>query len=96
MGKEKEKILKKKRDTTKLRIIFSTLILAVIFMAELYAIINMSEMFAVIAGLAVLFLIVLYVLVSAITAQIEGKHERGEELYDNIFKSEKASYLLLR
>ena len=44
----------------------------------------------------VLFLAAIYYVIDAVTRQISAAAERKEEQYDSIFKSEKASYLLLR
>lgn len=86
----------KKRGKIKLQITFSAIMLAVIFIVELYAMINMPKMFVVIGLLGIFSLVCLYILISGIFAVSEMKKEREEEQYDSIFKSEKASYLMLR
>lgn len=86
----------KKRDSAKLRIIFSSMLFAVVFIAELYAMINLSQQFIVIGLLGVVFLLCLYILISGILAESAKKQERQEEQYASILKSEKASYLMTK
>ena len=69
---------------------------AFIFMAELYAMVNFPKMFIVLAVLAVADLICLYVAINGIISVYETKYTRREEQYESIFKSEKASYLMLK
>ena len=58
--------------------------------------INYSKMYLVIAGLAVIDLVCLYVVINGLFALREMKDARNEEQYDSVFKSEKASYLMLK
>nr|DAH92527.1 MAG TPA: hypothetical protein [Inoviridae sp.] len=76
--------------------IFGILLFAFIFMAELYAMVNFPKMFIVLAVLAVADLICLYVAINGIISVYETKYTRREEQYESIFKSEKASYLMLK
>lgn len=76
--------------------IFGILLFAFIFMAELYAMVNFPKMFIVLAVLAVADLIFLYVAINGIISVYETKYTRREEQYESIFKSEKASYLMLK
>ncbi len=88
--------MQEKKNNAKLQIVFSGLGLALIFILELYAMINMPEQFIVIGLLGVVLLAELYVLIRAIMAFQAQKEARREEQYDSIFKSEKASYLMLK
>ena len=72
------------------------MLLAVSFLMEMYAIINMPKRFLVIGVLGVLILLFLYVLINGISIQAEIKQAKREEQYNNLFKSEKASYLILK
>lgn len=76
--------------------IFGILLFAFIFMAELYAIVNFPKMFIVLAVLAAADLICLYVAIRGVISVYETKYARREEQYESIFKSEKASYLMLK
>ena len=88
--------MQEKKNNAKLQIVFSGLGLALVFILELYAMINMPEQFIVIGLLGVVLLAGLYVLIRAIMAFQAQKEARREEQYDSIFKSEKASYLMLK
>lgn len=76
--------------------IFGILLFAFIFMAELYAIVNFPKMFIVLVVLAAADLICLYVAIRGVISVYETKYARREEQYESIFKSEKASYLMLK
>ena len=88
--------MKNKDSKARMQMIFGILLFAFIFMAELYAMVNFPKMFIVLAVLAVADLICLYVAINGIISVYETKYARREEQYDSIFKSEKASYLMLR
>lgn len=72
------------------------LIAVVLLVADLYAMINMPQKFIILAIITALFLVAIYFLVDSISIYLMAEKNRKEEQYDSIFKSEKASYLLLR
>ena len=88
--------MKKKDTKARTQIIFGALILALFFSVELYMMINYSDKYLIIAGIALVELIFLYVIIQGIFTLKEEKEIRNEAQYDNVFKSEKASYLMLK
>lgn len=88
--------MKNKDSKARMQMVFGILLFAFIFMAELYAMVNFPKMFIVLAVLAVADLICLYVAINGIISVYETKYTRREEQYESIFKSEKASYLMLK
>ena len=88
--------MKNKDSKARMQMIFGILSFAFIFMAELYAIVNFPRMFIVLAVLAAADLICLYVAIRGVISVYETKYARREEQYESIFKSEKASYLMLK
>lgn len=86
----------KKQNKIKMQIIFATLIFMVVLVADFYAIINFSTEYILIAAITVILLVSLWGVLNGIFSLRELKEERREEQYDSIFKSEKASYLMLR
>ena len=88
--------MKNKDSKARMQMIFGILLFAFIFMAELYAMVNFPKMFIVLAVLAVADLICLYVAIRGVILVYETKYARREEQYESIFKSEKASYLMLK
>ena len=88
--------MKNKDSKARMQMIFGILLFAFIFMAELYAMVNFPKMFIVLAVLAVADLICLYVAIRGVISVYETKYARREEQYESIFKSEKASYLMLK
>lgn len=87
---------KNSEKNIRLRLNISLLVAAVLLVADLYAMINMPQEFIVLAIITALFLVAIYFLVDSISIHLMTEKNRKEEQYDNIFKSEKASYLLLR
>ena len=71
---------KNSEKNVRFRINITLLIAVVLLVADLYA----------------MFLVAIYFLVDSISIYLMAEKNRKEEQYDSIFKSEKASYLLLR
>lgn len=88
--------MKNKDSKARMQMIFGILLFVFIFMAELYAMVNFPKMFIVLAVLAAADLICLYVAIRGVISVYETKYARREEQYESIFKSEKASYLMLK
>ena len=88
--------MKNKDSKARMQMIFGILLFAFIFMAELYAIVNFPKIFIVLVVLAAADLICLYVAIRGVILVYETKYARREEQYESIFKSEKASYLMLK
>ena len=87
---------KNSEKNVRFRINITLLIAVVLLVADLYAMINMSQKFIILAIITALFLVAIYFLVDSISIYLMAEKNRKEEQYDSIFKSEKASYLLLR
>ena len=87
---------KNSEKNVRFRINITLLIAVVLLVADLYAMINMPQKIIILAIITVLFLVAIYFLVDAISIYLMVEKNRKEEQYDSIFKSEKASYLLLR
>ena len=87
---------KNSEKNVRFRINISLLVAVVLLVADLYAMINMPQNFIILAIITALFLVAIYFLVDSISIYLMAEKNRKEEQYDSIFKSEKASYLLLR
>ena len=87
---------KNSEKNVRFRINITLLIAVVLLVADLYAMINMPQKFIIPAIITALFLVAIYFLVDSISIYLMAEKNRKEEQYDSIFKSEKASYLLLR
>lgn len=87
---------KNSEKNVRFRINITLLIAVVLLVADLYAMINMPQKFTILAIITALFLVAIYFLVDSISIYLMAEKNRKEEQYDSIFKSEKASYLLLR
>lgn len=87
---------KNSEKNVRFRINISLLVAVILLVADLYAMINMPQKFIILAIITALFLVAIYFLVDSISIYLMAEKNRKEEQYDSIFKSEKASYLLLR
>ena len=86
----------KKQKKTKLQLMFMILIFMVVLLTDFYAIINYPQEYILIAVITVILMICLWGVVNGLFTLRALKEERREEQYDSIFKSEKASYLMLK
>lgn len=84
------------RDKNRLTAVVSILIAAALLVADLYVMVNLPGMIPLIAVITVGLLGGVYVFVNAILREINRSKEETKEQYENIFKSEKASYILLK
>ena len=88
--------MKNKDSKARMQVIFGVLLFAFVMSAEMYAMINFPDMYLGIVGLAAVDLVCLYVVINGLFTLRESKDARNEEQYDSVFKSEKASYLMLK
>ena len=88
--------MKKKDSRARMQVIFGVLLFALVLMSELYTMINYPKMFIVLAAIAVVDLLCLYIVINGLMTMQEQKSARNEEQYESVFKSEKASYLMLK
>ena len=86
----------KKQKRAKIQVIFLILISTLVLLADFYAIINYPKEYMLIAAITVIFMVCLWGVISGFFSLNARKDDRREEQYDSIFKSEKASYLMLR
>ena len=86
----------KKQKKAKIQVIFLILISTLVILADFYAIINYPKEYMLIAAITVIFMICLWGVISGFFSLSALNEDRREEQYDSIFKSEKASYLMLR
>ena len=86
----------KKQKRAKIQVIFLILISTLVLLADFYAIINYPKEYMLIAAITVIFMVCLWGVISGFLSLNALKEDRREEQYDSIFKSEKASYLMLR
>ena len=86
----------KKQKKAKIQVIFLILISTLVILADFYAIINYPKEYMLIAAITVIFMVCLWGVISGFFSLSALKEDRREEQYDSIFKSEKASYLMLR
>ncbi len=85
-----------KQASAKIQLIFSTLLFAVAFIAEVYTMFNYPKQYFVIAIFAIIMLVFLYMIVNSVLKLRSIREKRREEQYESIFKSEKASYMMLK
>ena len=87
---------KKKDNKTKSQLIISVLMLTMIIIAEMYLMVNYNESYIPMLGLGASALIFAYVLADSILKTLEEQEVKRETQYENILRSEKASYIMLK
>ena len=88
--------MKNKNSKARMQVIFGVLLFTLVFMVELYGMINYPGMFIILAVIAGVDLVFLFVVINGLMDLSDQKRARQEEQYDSVFKSEKASYLMLK
>ena len=88
--------MKNKNSKARMQVIFGALLFTLIFMTELYGMINYSDMFFVLIVIACVDLVFMFMMIDGLIDLSDQKKARQEEQYDSVFKSEKASYLMLK
>lgn len=92
----KNNVEEQKKDNNYLKVIFSVLIMVVGVLAELYIMIILNGRPIYLCVFGVIILITTYILINSII-QIKYRQMKVErEEYDNLYRSEKASYLIIR
>lgn len=93
---EAKQNIKQKKDSYNLRIVTAVLVLTVLVLGELYVMINYPSNYVVLIVLTVVALADIYILIASAIQKNYKKEIDQYEQYDNLFKSEKASYLVTR
>ena len=93
---EAKQNIKQKKDSYNLRIVTAVLVLTVLVLGELYVMINYPSNYVALIVLTVVALADIYVLIASAIQKNYKKEIDQYEQYDNLFKSEKASYLVTR
>lgn len=85
-----------KEKKAKLQIIIAVLVLTVILFTEMYLMINFPKGYIPIILLAVVALVAVYVVINAIMTINAEKEAARNEHFENLYRSEKASYIMLK
>ena len=93
---EAKQNIKQKKDSYNLRIVTAVLVLTVLGLGELYVMINYPSNYVALIVLTVVALADIYILIASAIQKNYKKEIDQYEQYDNLFKSEKASYLVTR
>lgn len=93
---EAKQNIKQKKDSYNLRIVTAVLVLTVLVLGELYVMINYPSNYVALIVLTVVALADIYILIASVIQKNYKKEIDQYEQYDNLFKSEKASYLVTR
>ena len=93
---EAKQNIKQQKDSYNLRIVTAVLVLTVLVLGELYVMINYPSNYVALIVLTVVALADIYILIASAIQKNYKKEIDQYEQYDNLFKSEKASYLVTR
>ena len=81
-------------NNSKLRIVFSAMILFVLFIAEVYLMIHSSDYFVGLITVTVLMIAVLYVLIISIVQVNFRREQMQDEVFEDIFRAENGLHIL--
>ena len=84
-----------RKDSIKLKLIISILSFLIVFMAEVYVIINAPGDIQTILLATVMLLIAAYFVVDSVMALSEQRTEKLAEQYEDIYNTQKATYVVL-
>ncbi|MGN0342252.1 MAG: hypothetical protein ACI4DO_05610 [Roseburia sp.] len=96
MESKKQKEYTKKKETYNVRIIITILLMMVLLLGDLYVVLTDPSNFVALIVITVVALADAYVLIVSVIQQNYKSKLEWQEQYDSLYKSEKASYLLLR
>ena len=85
-----------KKNSQMMKISFVSLLVVLLFMIEMYEIINDPANMVVIGSLGAFLLVSVYVEMLFISKLVQSRAQEQEEAFDHVYRSEKASYLLIR
>lgn len=85
-----------KEKKSRMQVIISVLVLTMVILAEMYMMINFNQGYIVIIALAIVALVAVYVLVDSIMNLVAEKEIKREKHFENLYRSEKASYIILK
>ncbi len=85
-----------KKDNNYIKVIFSVLIIMIGILAEFYIMINLGGEPIYLCIFGMIILVMVYILISSIVQIQYNKAKAEREEHDNLFKSQKASYLIIR
>ena len=85
-----------KKDNNYIKVIFSVLIIVIGILAEFYIMINLGGEPVYLCIFGMIILIMSYILISSIVQIQYNKMREEREEHDNLFNSQKASYLIIR
>ncbi len=85
-----------KKNSQMMKISFVSLLVVLLFMIEMYEIINDPANMVVIGSLGAFLLVSVYVEMLFISKLVLSRAKEQEEAFDHVYRSEKASYLLIR
>lgn len=94
MSRERSSTPQENKDTSRLILIISVLLMAVLLIADLYVMINRPGKLLVLVVITVLLLACVYVMINAILAQMRHNSDYAKEQFESIYRSGKANYLM--
>lgn len=96
MEENRQENKKKGKDNYTLRMIIAVMVLLVLTLSELYIMLNFPENYVALIVLTVIAMADVYVLIASWIQKNYTLEEERREQYEDLFKSEKASYLIIR
>ena len=97
MAKKKEmKVKGSDNQGNAIKVVFSSVIMSLALLMDILCIVRYPDHLEIVAGISLVFVLSVYVFTnSLLQMKLEDNH-RKDELYDELFKSSKATYLMMR
>lgn len=89
-------VTQRNREKRNSRIILNIIILALLLLVEVYLMINFPRIYILLAVVGAASLFLIFRIANSLFKIQEEREEKREKEFESIFKSEKASYILLR
>lgn len=86
----------KTTQATNIKLVVAVMGMGVSFIVDVYAMINFPKNYIVLGIVSVLFLVFTFLLIQSAIKLHNAKTARQEEVYNELFKSSKATYLMMR
>ena len=96
MSKNKANVKGKGADRKKQNMTISIIVLAALFIVELYLMMNMPKEYLILGVIGLAMLIVVYRIIDLGFKIQDEKATKSEKEYENLFKSQRMSYLLMK
>ncbi len=96
MSKEIKEATVAKSQSVGLRVVFAAVLMGTSLLCDLYALAAMTDQLIIICGISLIFVLATFFFTHSLVELHNETMKRQEEVYTDLLRSSKASYLLMR